>query len=138
MRQVAATRRGDKSLRLYRSGDQLPQHVVTTCHLVCTDLNVCEAVLVSLFQALTNSRKMRFKFPFNLIGNGRCFFVCLFVFLIIIFIFNRAIMTRTQIWVHRQTAQNKDFCAVLQMDLTRVQCCLPSIGYIANCSIQFF
>ena len=46
--------------------------------------------------------EMRFEFPFKLIG-----------------FFNRPIMARTQILVHDVGANNKDFGAVLQTDLTR-------------------
>ena len=35
-------------------------------------------------------------------------------------IFNKPIISRTQIRVHWRRAQTKDFCAVLQTDLTRV------------------
>ena len=36
----------------------------------------------------------------------------LFCFVLFLFFFNRAIMARTQIWVHRWRAQDKDFGAV--------------------------
>ena len=79
----------------------------------------------------TNSRRCIEKIPFNLIGKSTMFFfvvvlffcfvfVFVFLFFFLFFFFDRAIMARTQICVHRWRAQNRDFGAFSWTDLTRV------------------